>query len=289
MKVGGRFVLIERPDECIPLCLLHEGRLLGEHHWRYYIHWCWRIWLLRVRLRHPSLLLDSTATSRTRWSCLVYATVHIWVRLNNPLCLIERIQFFAFWSKSELLIIRWSDKWLRQVSIDKFINMITVYVWWSTIVSNEKFLRLCYLLQFLVRFHMWSNRNSISILSVKLLVLSTKNPIVARRMHESTALCSSCSIESRVFVSSNFCWSSHSLHALDLDAILVNTWILSQLQWNLIINHVQVSVARRIAPLLNGNSWALALPIWGLICTALKGHTVAVVRLPDISQRLRLL
>lgn len=289
MKVGGRFVLIERPDKCIPLCLLHEGRLLGEHHRRYHIHRSWRIWLLRVWLRHPSLLLDSTATSRTRWSCLVYATVHIWVRLNYPLSLIERIQFFAFWSKSELLIIRWSDKWLGQVSINKLINMITVYVWWSTIVSNEKFLRLCYLLQFLIRFHMWSNRSSISILSVELLVLGTENSIMARRMHESTTLCSRCPIESRVFVSSNFCRSSHGLHTLDLHPILVNTWILCQLQWNLIIDHVQVSVARRIASLLNWNSWALALPIGGLICTTLKGHTVAVVRLPDISQRLRLL
>ena len=95
---------------------------------------------------------------------------------------------------------------------------------------------------------MWRVWGSKSILGIELLVLGAEDPIVARWGHVAATLRGRCPIESGVLVPSDLGWTSHGLHALDLDAVVVNTSILSQLQWNLITNHVPVT--GRVAPLL---------------------------------------
>ena len=113
MQHWSRFVLVKWPDEWFWLGLLHEWLLLREHHWRH-ISWSRCERLVGVMLRNPALALCDT------WSrgLISHSTVIHVVLLTHPLCLVKGIQLLGLWSKSDLLIIWWSDKWLRQVSVD---------------------------------------------------------------------------------------------------------------------------------------------------------------------------
>jgi hypothetical protein len=92
---------------------------LGVHHWRH-VHW--REWLRLVSRRgtlsHPSLLMREANQAGSRCRCLVDTVIHHQVGLTKSLSLVKRVQLLRFWSKSQLLVVWWSDQRLGQVRVN---------------------------------------------------------------------------------------------------------------------------------------------------------------------------